>query len=333
MILTRCPQPECQTTFRVTPEQLKARGGKVRCGQCQHVFNALEHLLDEGSEETAALRPATPAAGPAETGEVEFATAATARSTEPAGAMEADLQAAMPENGDTPGSQPDTLEDDRQEPILDASSIEEPSDAPVLADAGAAPADLAHDPEDPILPRETTAIPGYSKWAERPLAGGGALMAELARKPRWPFLLAILILFSVLLGQMAHRFRSDLAIALPSLQPLMLAAGWDIPLPRKAELVSIEASDLQADAAKGQLILMATLKNRAPYVQDLPALELALTDTQDAVVSRRVLQPADYLTGTAAPAGFQANGEIPVKLWIEAKDLVPSGYRLYVFYP
>ncbi|MBP7488471.1 MAG: zinc-ribbon domain-containing protein, partial [Azospira sp.] len=51
MILTRCPQPECQTTFRVTPEQLKARGGKVRCGQCQHVFNALEHLLDEGGEE------------------------------------------------------------------------------------------------------------------------------------------------------------------------------------------------------------------------------------------------------------------------------------------
>ncbi len=333
MILTRCPQPECQTTFRVTPEQLKARGGKVRCGQCQHVFNALEHLLDEGSEETAALRPATPPAGPAETGEAELATAATETSTAPEGAVEADLQADIQESGDTSDSQPDTLEDDRQEPILDASAIEEPSDAPVLADATAAPADLAHDPEDPILPRETTAIPGYSKWAERPLAGGGALMAEPARKPRWPFLLAILILFSVLLGQMAHRFRSDLAIALPSLQPLMLAAGWDIPLPRKAELVSIEASDLQADAAKGQLILMATLKNRAPYVQDLPALELALTDTQDAVVSRRVLQPADYLTGTAAPAGFQANGEIPVKLWIEAKDLVPSGYRLYVFYP
>lgn len=333
MILTRCPQPECQTTFRVTPEQLKARGGKVRCGQCQHVFNALEHLLDEGGEEAASLRPAAPPAGPVDAGEVELATAATATSTAPAGAMEADLQAAVPENGDTPDSQPDTLEDDRQEPILDASAIEEPNDAPVLADAGAAPADLAHDPEDPILPRETTAIPGYSKWAERPLAGGGALMAEPARKPRWPFLLAILILFSVLLGQMAHRFRSDLAIALPSLQPLMLAAGWDIPLPRKAELVSIEASDLQADAAKGQLILMATLKNRAPYVQDLPALELALTDTQDAVVSRRVLHPADYLTGTAAPAGFQANGEIPVKLWIEAKDLVPSGYRLYVFYP
>ena len=330
MILTRCPQPECQTTFRVTPEQLKARGGKVRCGQCQHVFNALEHLLDEGGEEAAPLRAAAPPAGPADTGEAEFA---TETSTAPESVVEADLQAIMPESGDTPDSQPDTVEDNRQEPILDASAIEEPSETPVLADATTAPADLAHDPEDLILPRETTAIPGYSKWAERPLAGGGALMAEPVRKPRWPFLLAILILFSVLLGQMAHRFRSDLAIALPSLQPVMLAAGWDIPLPRKAELVSIEASDLQADAAKGQLILMATLKNRAPYVQDLPALELALTDTQDAVVSRRVLHPADYLTGTAAPAGFQANGEIPVKLWIEAKDLVPSGYRLYVFYP
>ncbi|MEI7432495.1 MAG: zinc-ribbon domain-containing protein, partial [Betaproteobacteria bacterium] len=42
---TRCPN--CQTTFRVTPEQLKARAGKVRCGQCQTVFNALDSLLEE----------------------------------------------------------------------------------------------------------------------------------------------------------------------------------------------------------------------------------------------------------------------------------------------
>jgi predicted Zn finger-like uncharacterized protein len=40
---TRCP--DCQTVFRVTPEQLKARAGKVRCGQCQSVFNALDSLL------------------------------------------------------------------------------------------------------------------------------------------------------------------------------------------------------------------------------------------------------------------------------------------------
>ena len=46
MILARCPA--CATTFRVRPEQLRARQGRVRCGHCQHAFNALETLVDEG---------------------------------------------------------------------------------------------------------------------------------------------------------------------------------------------------------------------------------------------------------------------------------------------
>ncbi|MDR1275720.1 MAG: zinc-ribbon domain-containing protein [Candidatus Accumulibacter sp.] len=43
----RCPN--CWTVFRVTREHLSARGGKVRCGQCQEIFNALGNLLDEGA--------------------------------------------------------------------------------------------------------------------------------------------------------------------------------------------------------------------------------------------------------------------------------------------
>jgi len=42
-VYTRCPQ--CQTVFRITAAQLKAREGKVRCGRCQHVFSADQHLL------------------------------------------------------------------------------------------------------------------------------------------------------------------------------------------------------------------------------------------------------------------------------------------------
>ncbi len=44
-MLTRCPA--CETHFRVTAEQLKARSGRVRCGDCQHVFNALDSLIEE----------------------------------------------------------------------------------------------------------------------------------------------------------------------------------------------------------------------------------------------------------------------------------------------
>lgn len=61
MILARCP--ECSTTFRVRPEQLRARQGRVRCGQCKHAFNALETLVEEGAPAHPQLQP--PASGPA----------------------------------------------------------------------------------------------------------------------------------------------------------------------------------------------------------------------------------------------------------------------------
>ena len=45
---TRCPA--CNTVFRVTSEQLRAKAGKVKCGYCQHIFNAFDELIDERSK-------------------------------------------------------------------------------------------------------------------------------------------------------------------------------------------------------------------------------------------------------------------------------------------
>lgn len=42
-LVTLCPG--CRTTFRVTPNQLKAHGGDVRCGQCQQIFNSFATLI------------------------------------------------------------------------------------------------------------------------------------------------------------------------------------------------------------------------------------------------------------------------------------------------
>ena len=60
LFLTRCPA--CNTTFRMTREQLLVRDGKVRCGACRHVFNAMEHLLEETAPEALRPAPAAPAA-------------------------------------------------------------------------------------------------------------------------------------------------------------------------------------------------------------------------------------------------------------------------------
>ena len=42
-LVTLCPG--CRATFRVTPNQLKAHGGDVRCGQCRQVFNSFATLI------------------------------------------------------------------------------------------------------------------------------------------------------------------------------------------------------------------------------------------------------------------------------------------------
>jgi predicted Zn finger-like uncharacterized protein len=78
--------------------------------------------------------------------------------------------------------------------------------------------------------------------------------------------LAVLVL-AVLLLQAAHRYRTELAAAAPTTRP---ALAWacqllrcEIPLPRRPELMSIDSSDLQADAkSDAVIVLSAVLRNR-----------------------------------------------------------------------
>ena len=45
---TRCPH--CKSTFEVTESQLSAASGKVRCGACMEVFDALAYLINNQAE-------------------------------------------------------------------------------------------------------------------------------------------------------------------------------------------------------------------------------------------------------------------------------------------
>ena len=52
---TRCP--ECRKAFRVTADQLAQAEGLVRCGHCQHLFQARQHLLALASAAPSRPRP------------------------------------------------------------------------------------------------------------------------------------------------------------------------------------------------------------------------------------------------------------------------------------
>jgi len=70
-MITQCPA--CGTSFRVTPPQLQAQHGMVRCGRCAHVFDGFATLATLGDDRPPdiAARPVIadrkpePAAGPA----------------------------------------------------------------------------------------------------------------------------------------------------------------------------------------------------------------------------------------------------------------------------
>ena len=51
--ITMCPK--CDTTFRVSPAQLKLAKGAVRCGACLHVFYAEQHFQQSATPEAPAL--------------------------------------------------------------------------------------------------------------------------------------------------------------------------------------------------------------------------------------------------------------------------------------
>ena len=54
-LTTRCPN--CGTAFRVQPAQLSARGGKVRCGKCTHVFDGVAALIAETEQGAVQAEP------------------------------------------------------------------------------------------------------------------------------------------------------------------------------------------------------------------------------------------------------------------------------------
>jgi hypothetical protein len=98
-------------------------------------------------------------------------------------------------------------------------------------------------------------------------------------------------------------------------------------------LISIETSDL-APADGNRLLFSANLKNRAPFIQEYPHLELTLTDARDAAMLRKVFKPGEYLPeALPAGAGFAARAEAAVQLVLETSDVPAIGYRLYLFYP
>jgi predicted Zn finger-like uncharacterized protein len=154
--------------------------------------------------------------------------------------------------------------------------------------------------------------------------------------------LLVLLAIAAMGGQIAYRYRAELSALLPAVRPPLQALckplRCEIPLPRRPELMSIDSSELQADARReGLIALNAVIRNRARFPQDYPSLEVTLTDEADRPVLRRVLAPRDYLDASRGSEligqGIAPGSEAALRVFLDSSRARATGYRLYLFYP
>lgn len=329
-MLTRCP--ECATHFRVTAEQLKLRAGRVRCGECQNVFNALDTLIEEPSVVVASPVVIAPPAPPDPEQNAPFAEEFTVT---PAPTFDSP-DVPTDESGETEWQH-------RAEPAEAPADVRVAQIPDPEAEAPTTPAEPGILAVAPIIgPSDETQAPTppSQNFSPREPASWEEAFTEAPPPPRrWPWAVGTMLALLVLGVQALLMYRVEMAVLWPESRPILVGTcqmlACEVSLPAKVAMVGIEASDLHPDTAqKGRLALTATLKNRAPFSQQFPHLELTLTDTADKAIVRKVLPPADYLPGTVAITnGMVPNADVAVSLTLDAGELPASGYRLYLFYP
>ena len=142
-----------------------------------------------------------------------------------------------------------------------------------------------------------------------------------------------------LVGQAIYLYRAELSNFLPSARSYLAQyceiLNCKIPISQQTELLSIESSDMQKEAAQqGVATLIVMIRNQATLPQQFPSLELTLTDTKDKALASRILSPREYLEeNTHLSDTIEPDKEISVTLKIDSGDLNAAGYRLLLLYP
>jgi predicted Zn finger-like uncharacterized protein len=318
--------------FRVVADQLKLRGGLVRCGSCRHVFDAIGSLsyVDDAG----------------------LVAGAQERTAKPSAAAQSDAPARTAATGPvTLRIEPAALHD------LPAGGHRDELGPPTLLAAGAAgdraSGDAAAERAEgmpPEAPPPTSAVSAEDAGSTAAGAnGGGAPEPAFLRERRRPgrgfsiiFGGGSLLLLSLLVAQLAIVFRIELLMRLPSARPVLVElcrhAGCSIGWPTRADMLAVVGSELQAVPGTDILELTATIRNRASFTLALPAIEVTLTDIGNRILVRKVFAPVDYLASSGEPAsvrldeGIGSGADYTIRISFEARGISAAGFVVYPFY-
>ncbi|MFL6570639.1 MAG: DUF3426 domain-containing protein [Burkholderiales bacterium] len=184
-------------------------------------------------------------------------------------------------------------------------------------------------------PKVKDAAPAPAPAPEEPLPEFLAEPPPPRRGP-WPLLAALAAL--ALAAQALLYFRSEIAAGIPMARgPLEEACrllACELRLPRQVKLLSIDSYEVRPDPQREDVIVLnAVIRNRAPFAQEYPALQLTLTDDANRELVSRAILPREYLEPALVSRGIEPGGEAALTVHLDASRTRATGYELVLFYP
>lgn len=264
---TRCPQ--CHTIFRIGMEQLSMAKGQVRCGQCNHVFNAADEIITGGSasQSSEALLDTVNIEVP----EVHAK----------------DIMIDMPDL-DVPGSSADNIEvEDTTEETINAETVSEASEPTSNKDNNQAET-------------HKTAKDGYDVTVLYPeLEVPPVIHAPISTKSTLTWSLLIISLLVLLFLQLAY-FKRDTLARNEKLHPLLESMcdvmGCEIIGHRAPSLVHLESHKVLSHPKESDALRVeAVIINQATFTQAYPVLRLRFLDLDGRLLASRDFLPQHYL--------------------------------------
>src|SRR5690242_7735063 len=152
----------------------------------------------------------------------------------------------------------------------------------------------ARESDEPPVAAEGSSIPPGNQVLTLPNDLFGSRVNSGNTGHKWQWTAGSMLLLLALGLQAVIFFGSELASGLPSVRPALTQAcewlGCHVALARIPDQLYIEASDMQVlnPARVNEVLLTATIRNRAALAQELPLLEVTITDPLNQTAARKV---------------------------------------------
>ena len=319
---TRCPT--CLTCFRVTEQHLAIANGKVRCGQCQHVFNAPENVIDDlpiHQLSTPTIVKADPSP------QLEADAANYTSNIAPILNQEERLSLNISATTELTKKQDDEFEFsdiDSEENIIaedellertDLGDVEDYPESPPAKDTGAENMSAINVEQ---APAEVDVPIQLRNDIER-------LRQKVPRRSH-PLLSLLFLIFLLVFSfaQLAYFRAFELTYFVPTARPLIetfcAKLNCHYSGPRDITKIQLLNRDVRIHPTeKNALLISASMINNATFAQPYPNVKIRLSDISGNVIAGRIFTAKTYMGQLNSPFSLMKS-KIPVQLKFEVVD-------------